>query len=279
MRTYARDRDAAGRQRVANKEVGSTVVQARTSHRILLVEDDEGTSKTVREFLERAGHRVTTASDGPTAVREATFGNYDIVLLDLSLPGVSGEEVLERLVAERQVPTIVVTGRLAETERVRLLDLGADDYMTKPLSLPELEARVRAVLRRATRVRPPARLDYGDLVIDRDTRRVYVEGTEVELTAKEFDLLAFLAASPDRVFSREELLEHVWGSTRHWQDPATITEHVRRLRLKIERDPTAPRWLHTVRNVGYRFVDATSLEDRASARRPGRSETDRQRSR
>jgi DNA-binding response OmpR family regulator len=151
------------------------------------------------------------------------------------------------------MPVIVLTGRSEEGERVRVLDLGADDYVVKPCSLHELEARIRAVLRRGQVAPATGRIELGRLVVDRTLHRVELDGETLDLTPKEFDLLAFLAASPDQVYSREELLEHVWGSTQDWQDPATVTEHVRRLRLKLEADPSSPRWLQTVRGVGYRL--------------------------
>jgi two-component system, OmpR family, phosphate regulon response regulator PhoB len=154
------------------------------------------------------------------------------------------------------LPVIVLTGRSEEAERVRVLNLGADDYLVKPCSLPELEARIRAVLRRGQQAPSVTVVEHGDLFIDLAAHRVQVRGLTVDLTPKEFDLLGFLAAAPDHVFSREELLEHVWGSTQEWQDPATVTEHVRRLRLKVEPDPANPRWLHTVRGIGYRFSGA-----------------------
>jgi len=222
-------------------------------HAVLVAEDDQGSRTATRLFLQRVGYRVGEAADGPGTLREASLGHYDLVLLDLGLPGLDGEEVLARLRRDSALPVIVLTGRSEETERVRVLDLGADDYVVKPCSLPELEARIRAVLRRGQPATPTARIEHEGLVIDRSAHRVEVGGELVDLTPKEFDLLAFLAASPEQVFSREELLEHVWGSTQEWQDPATVTEHVRRLRLKLERDPANPRWLHTVRGIGYRF--------------------------
>jgi len=224
-------------------------------HAVLVAEDDPSSRAATRLFLQRFGYRVGEAADGPATLREASMGRYDLVLLDLGLPGLDGEEVLATLRRESTLPVIVLTGRSEEAERIRVLDLGADDYVVKPCSLHELEARIRAVLRRGQQAPPSTRIEHEDLRIDRDAHRVEVEGKVVELTPKEFDLLAFLAATPDRVFSREELLEHVWGSTQDWQDPATVTEHIRRVRLKIERDPTRPRWLHTVRGVGYRFAD------------------------
>jgi two-component system, OmpR family, phosphate regulon response regulator PhoB len=222
-------------------------------HAVLVAEDDQSSRTATRLFLQRIGYRVGEAADGPGTLREASLGRYDLVLLDLGLPGLDGEEVLARLRRDSALPVIVLTGRSEETERVRVLDLGADDYVVKPCSLPELEARIRAVLRRGQPASPAARIEHDGLLIDRSAHRVEVRGESVELTPKEFDLLAFLAAPPDQVFSREELLEHVWGSTQEWQDPATVTEHVRRLRLKLEQDPANPLWLHTVRGIGYRF--------------------------
>jgi DNA-binding response OmpR family regulator len=136
---------------------------------------------------------------------------------------------------------------------VALLNLGADDVLTKPYSFAELEARMRAVLRRGSST-PTTTLDHGDLVIDQGTRKVTVGGVEVVMTRKEFDLLAFLASAPGRVFSREDLLERVWGSNGRWQGRSTVTEHIRRVRLKIEVDPENPRWITTIRGIGYRFA-------------------------
>ncbi len=225
---------------------------------VLVAEDDQGSRTATRLFLQRFGYHVGEAQDGPGTLREASLGHYDLVVLDLGLPGIDGEEVLARLRRDSALPVIVLTGRAEESERVRLLDQGADDYLVKPCSLPELEARIRAVLRRGQPPPSSSRIEHNDLVIDRSAHRVELGGQVVDLTPKEFDLLAFLAGAPDQVFTREELLEHVWGSTQEWQDPATVTEHVRRLRLKIEADPGTPRWLHTVRGVGYRFADAAA---------------------
>jgi len=226
---------------------------------VLVAEDDQASRTATRLFLQRVGYHVGEAVDGPSTLREASLGQYDLVLLDLGLPGIDGDEVLSRLRRDGTLPVIVLTGRTEESERIRVLDLGADDYVVKPCSLPELEARIRAVLRRGHPAHAANRVEHGGLVIDRAAHRVEVDGRSVDLTPKEFDLLAFLATASEQVFSREELLEHVWGSTQEWQDPATVTEHIRRLRLKLEPDPAQPRWLHTVRGIGYRFsgtVDA-----------------------
>jgi len=220
---------------------------------VLVAEDDSASRTATRLFLQRVGYKVGEATDGPGTLREASLGRYDLVVLDLGLPGLDGEEVLARLRRDSALPVIVLTGRSEEAERVRVLNLGADDYVVKPCSLPELEARIRAVLRRGQPAPAVSRIEHDGLMIDRAAHRVEVDDQPVDLTPKEFDLLVFLAATPDQVFTREELLEHVWGSTQEWQDPATVTEHVRRLRLKLESDPARPKWLHTVRGIGYRF--------------------------
>ncbi len=230
-----------------------TVTLTEDDHMVLVAEDDTASRTATRMFLQRVGYRVGEAADGPGTLREASLGRYDLVVLDLGLPGLDGEEVLTRLRRDGELPVIVLTGRAEESERVRVLNLGADDYVVKPCSLPELDARIRAVLRRGQPTQTASQIEHEGLMIDRAAHRVVVSGAAVDLTPKEFDLLAFLAATPDQVFTREELLEHVWGSTQEWQDPATVTEHVRRLRLKLEPDAASPRWLHTVRGIGYRF--------------------------
>jgi DNA-binding response OmpR family regulator len=156
-----------------------------------------------------------------------------------------------------ELPVIVLTGRRLEQDRVAGLERGADDYVLKPFSARELVARIRTVLRRSDHGVEATDVDvltHDGLVIDRTAREVTIDGRKVELTKREFDLLAFLAAHPRRVFSRQELLSEVWGSSEDWQVPATVTEHVRRVRLKLETDPTNPKWIHNVRGVGYRFA-------------------------
>ena len=177
----------------------------------------------------------------------------DLIVLDIMLPGLSGLDVLRSMGAAR-IPVIMLTARVEEADRVLGLELGADDYVTKPFSPRELVARVRTVLRRA---QPSPDCDetlrFEDLVIERRSREVTIASGVVALTAKEFDLLAFLATSPRQVFSRSQLLHGVWDSSPDYQDPATVTVHVRRLRNKIELDPENPRWITTVWGVGYRF--------------------------
>jgi two-component system phosphate regulon response regulator PhoB len=219
----------------------------------LVAEDDHSCRSALHHYFERSGYRVTEAADGPSSLRAVFQHSADLVILDLGLPGVDGSEVLAKIRRHSAVPVIVCSGRDSEEERIRMLNLGADDFVVKPFSFAELEARVRAVLRRGNSEPTTTRMEHGGLIVDRDTRTVMMDGEPIPMTRKEFDLLAFLAASPGQVFSREDLLERVWGSTEQWQGRSTVTEHVRRVRLKIEPDPDAPRWILTVRGVGYRF--------------------------
>jgi DNA-binding response OmpR family regulator len=175
------------------------------------------------------------------------------VLLDISMPEMDGLAVLARLRETGTLPVILLTARDAEDDRIRGLDLGADDYVVKPFSPRELAARVRSLLRRARAAGPAGVLEFEGLRIDLGARDVSVGGEPAGLTRREFDVLATLASAPRQAFSRAQLLRRVWGSQEAWQTPATVTEHVRRLRRKIESDPERPRWVQTVQRVGYRF--------------------------
>ena len=221
-----------------------------------MAEDDIDLQGFLRETLEAEGMTVDTASDGASALLAVGQEPPDIVLLDLDLPDLDGLDVLSALRRQGDLPVIVLTGRRLEHDRIAGLERGADDYVVKPFSARELVARIRTVLRRAehTPDAPVEVLTHDNLRIDRTAREVHVDGKRIELTKREFDLLAFLAANPRRVFSRQELLNEVWGSSEDWQAPATVTEHVRRVRLKVEADPTNPQWIHNVRGVGYRFA-------------------------
>jgi two-component system response regulator ResD len=230
----------------------STAVGRSGATRTILVAEDEGSWRmALHRYLEQSGYGVIEAENTATSLRAVFRQEADLVVLDLDREGGTAD-VLGKIRRRSTVPVIVCSAQSSEHDRVRLLNLGADDVITKPYSMAELEARVRAVLRRGSAA-PTTTLDLGDLVIDRGTRTVTVSATEVVMTRKEFDLLAFLASSPGRVFSREELLERVWGSTSRWQGCSTVTEHVRRVRLKIESDPEHPLWISTVRGIGYRF--------------------------
>jgi DNA-binding response OmpR family regulator len=218
---------------------------------ILVAEDDSNGRRALRHYLLRSGYHVAEATNVATSLEATASNPADLVILDLDLGGGTAD-ALTHIRRRSTVPVIVCSGRATERDRVSLLNLGADDFMTKPYSFAELEARVRAVLRRGAGP-PTTTLDHGDLVIDQGTREVTVGSSVIPMTRKDFDLLAFLAAAPGRAFSREDLLERVWGSNGRWQGRSTVTEHVRRVRLKIEADPEKPRWITTIRGIGYRF--------------------------
>ncbi|HDL41881.1 MAG TPA: response regulator transcription factor, partial [Actinobacteria bacterium] len=219
---------------------------------ILVVDDEPMVREVVTAYLERDGFEVHAEADGTKALEYLATASPDLVVLDVMLPHVDGLQILANLRAVSDVPVILLTARTEEPDRVLGLELGADDYVTKPFSPRELAARVRSVLRRSAPASTPQRLEFEDLVIDEESRDVIVRGEVVDLTPKEFELLAHLAASPKKVFTRGDLLEDVWASSPDYQDPSTVTVHIRRLRRKIEIDPESPRWLTTVWGVGYR---------------------------
>jgi DNA-binding response OmpR family regulator len=224
---------------------------------VLVVEDDPNVSEVVARYLERDGFDVHTVADGRDALREALEALPDIVVLDIMLPGMDGLEFCRKLRAKAPIPIIMLTALGEESDRVMGLELGADDYSAKPFSPRELVARVRSVLRRAKGPLAAGSpelarsLSFGDLQVDLGSRQVTVGGSEASLTSREFELLAFMALHPKRVFERDELLENVWGYS--FGDRSTVTVHIRRLREKIEKDPADPRWIHTVWGIGYRF--------------------------
>jgi len=222
---------------------------------VLVVDDEPTIAEVVARYLQRAGYETRVASSGPAAVAAATEQPPDLVVLDMMLPGVNGLDVLRRIRAAGDLPVIMLTARSEESDRVAGLELGADDYVVKPFSPRELAARVNSVLRRAAPRTPAVAgvLAFDGLVVDPRAREVHRDGELVDLTPKEFDVLVHLASSPRQVFSRADLLQDVWQSSPDWQDPATVTVHVRRIRNKIESDPENPRWITTVWGVGYRF--------------------------
>ncbi len=221
--------------------------------RVLVVDDDPTVAEVVDRYLRNAGFDVDRVADGPAALRAAETTVPDLVVLDLMLPGIDGIEVCRRLRERWPIPVIMLTARDEEADRIAGLETGADDYVTKPFSPRELTLRVQSVLRRATEPPPPASgvLRAGTLVVDAAARTATRHGVTLSLTVREFDLLAFLLRHPGRAFTRAELLEQVWGW--NYGDPSTVTVHIRRLREKIEDDPTAPRMLVTVWGVGYRY--------------------------
>jgi len=228
------------------------------SSTILLVDDEDSIQKLLAYPLEREGFRVLQARDGEDALRLFQSEHVDLVVLDLMLPKLDGLEVCKRLRAESEVPIIMLTARDDELDKVLGLELGADDYITKPFSIREFRSRVRALLRRASASRQPG--PDGDLIsldgleIDLARRSVEVRRVQVQLTYVEFELLRILASHPGRVYSRRMLLESLWGGA-DYREPRTIDVHVRHLREKLEFDPAEPEYILTVRGVGYRFRD------------------------
>ncbi|MGV9283547.1 response regulator transcription factor [Streptomyces sp. NPDC003730] len=227
--------------------------------RILVVDDDPTVAEVVAGYLDRAGYRVDRAGDGPAALARAAAHRPDLVVLDLMLPGMDGLEVCRRLRGQGPVPVVMLTARGDEDDRILGLEVGADDYVTKPFSPRELVLRVESVLRRArpAPARAPRPPSAAGLTVDPAARRATKDGTELALTLREFDLLTFFLRHPGRAFAREELMREVWG----WDfgDLSTVTVHVRRLRGKVEDDPARPRLIQTVWGVGYRF-EATGRE-------------------
>jgi DNA-binding response OmpR family regulator len=221
---------------------------------VLVVDDEPIVREVVVRYLAREGHQTLEASDGDDAREAIERTDPDLVVLDVMLPGTDGLELCRWIRSRSELPVIMLTARGEEADRIVGLELGADDYVTKPFSPRELAARVRSVLRRSA---PPnadrERLSFGDVVLEHGTREVRKAGDEVALTAKEFDLLWFLASHPRRVFSRDQLMARVWGYTAAL-DTGTVTVHVRRLREKIEDVPSAPSHLQTVWGVGYRLL-------------------------
>jgi DNA-binding response OmpR family regulator len=238
--------------------------------RILVIEDDDGIRESLKYQLTAADYSVMEARDGALGLRMARTGSPDLIVLDLMLPGMSGLEVCRALRASSRVPIIILTAKDDEVDKVVGLELGADDYVTKPFSIRELMARINAVIRRsrgeAAEPSVPERERIGNFVIDRAARRVLVDGAEVRLTAREFDLMSFLVGHPERVHSREALIQRVWGAD-FMGDRKTVDVHVRWLREKFA--SRVPLEIVTVRGAGYR-LDRLDRLDQAAA--PGRSE-------
>jgi two-component system response regulator RegX3 len=224
--------------------------------RILVVEDEEAWSEPLSFMLRREGFEVAVAATGPQALVEFDHNGADLVLLDLMLPQMPGVEVCHELRARRDVPIIMVSARDSEVDKVVGLEIGADDYVTKPCSMRELLARIRAVLRRRTghgSVEPSPVLAVGPVRMEVDRHLVTVRGAEVGLTLKEFDLLEVLLRNTGRVLTRRQLVDRVWGPRQAAGDARTLDVHIKRLRTKIEADPAAPRHITTVRGIGYKF--------------------------
>ncbi|MBC8081166.1 MAG: response regulator transcription factor [Gorillibacterium sp.] len=233
-----------------------------SKRRVLIVEDDQAIAELERDYLEVHGYEVTLRSDGKQALEEVLENDYNLVILDVMLPGMDGFDILRRIRETKFIPVLMVSARKEDIDKIRGLGLGADDYVTKPFSPSELVARVKAHLERYDRltgavvgagpVRKSRELNIQGLAIQVDARRVMLYGEEVSLTAKEFDLLLFLAENPDRVYSKEALLDKVWG-IEHFGDSATVTVHIGKIRDKIQKDPSKHQFIETVWGAGYRF--------------------------
>jgi DNA-binding response OmpR family regulator len=229
-------------------------------HRILVVEDQHDIADLIAMHVRDLGHKVDVVHDGNAGLQAAQSGRYALMVLDVMLPGRDGLDVVKTLRMERiGMPVLMLTARSSEIDRVVGLELGADDYLTKPFSIPELQARVKAMLRRLEMAgrpqeAPPERISAGDLTIDCASREARLAGKALPLTSKEFDLLLHFARSPGRVFTRVQLLDAIWGTTYEGYEH-NVNTHINRLRAKLEADPANPRYVLTVRGVGYRFTE------------------------
>jgi DNA-binding response OmpR family regulator len=234
--------------------------------KVLIIEDDPDIADLVEIHLKDLGFATEHANDGPDGLEKALSNEYDLVILDLMLPKLDGFEVCKKIREEKKtLPILMLTSKSEELDKVLGLELGADDYLTKPFSLRELMARVKAIIRRVDAVKKES---FGDetkevvfeaLIINPEKRKVTLSGKVIELTAKEFDLLALLAAHPGRAYSRQELLDIVWGYQFDGYDH-TVNSHINRLRSKLETNPSDPKYIKTVWGVGYRFVELEELQ-------------------
>jgi DNA-binding response OmpR family regulator len=225
--------------------------------RILLVDDEQSIQTLLSYPLRKDGYHVTSALDGGEALQRFEEGRFDLVILDLMLPRLDGVEVCRQLRSHSQVPIIMLTAKGSETDKVAGLEVGADDYITKPFSMREFRSRVKAALRRSRmggEAPGDESIESGELTIDFERRMVTLREEEIRVTYVEFEILGALARSPGRVLTRETLLEHVWGDS-EYRDPRTVDVHIRHLREKLESDPKQPEFLFTVRGVGYRFKE------------------------
>lgn len=224
--------------------------------KVLVVDDEKLIVKGIRFSLEQDGMEVTCAYDGEEALTFAREQQFDIILLDIMLPRLSGFEVCQQIREFSNVPIIMLTAKGDDMDKILGLEYGADDYITKPFNILEVKARIKAIIRRTAKQEKKAdtagRIQAGDMTIERDNRRVYIEGREINLTAKEFDVLELLATHPNQVYSREKLLTMVWGVD-YPGDARTVDVHIRRLREKVETNSSEPKYVHTKWGVGYYF--------------------------
>ena len=229
--------------------------------KILIIEDELTTAELEKNYLELTGYEVTVESNGNNGLEQALSGNYQLIILDLMLPGLDGVEICKRIRKISEIPIIMISSKTEVVDKIRGFGVGANDYLTKPFDPGELVARVRSHLERYQKLVGRGAqaknevIKVGGLKIDRTARRVFVDEVEKFLTTKEFDLLFFLASYPNHVFSKEELLQEVWDLNPIGADIATVTVHVKKIREKIEKDTQNPKYIETVWAVGYRFID------------------------
>ncbi len=229
---------------------------AAETKKILIIEDDESIAEIQKDYLEMSGYSVDCAYDGESGMQKYLSGQYSLIILDLMIPKMSGFEILEKIAEKKKIPVIIVSARDEELSKIKGLNLGADDYITKPFGMGELLARVNSHIKTygkfSTAASKDRLLEVGNLKINEPDRRVYIDGKEVILKQKEFDLLLFMMKNPNRVFSKDELFERVWGFDA-LSDTTTVTVHIARIREKIEKNPAKPEYIMTVWGSGYRF--------------------------
>ena len=226
------------------------------AHHILIVDDEKLIVKGIKFSLEQDGMKVDAAYDGEEALQLARENKYDLIMLDVMLPKVEGTEVCQQIREFSSVPVVMVTAKGDDLDKIMGLEYGADDYVTKPFNILELKARIKAILRRSAKAEPPPvsnKLTFRDITMDSQSRRVFVREKEINFTAKEFDLLAFFMKNIGRVYAREKLLQEIWGTEGNAGDARTVDVHVRRLREKIEDNPSEPKYIFTKWGVGYYF--------------------------
>lgn len=233
---------------------------AAETKKILIIEDDESIAQIQKDYLEMSGYSVDCAYDGESGIQKYISGQYSLIILDLMIPKMSGFEILEKIAEKKKIPVIIVSARDEELSKIKGLNLGADDYITKPFGMGELLARVNSHIKTYGKFNTAASkdrlLEVGSLKINAPDRRVYIDGKEVILKQKEFDLLLFMMKNPNRVFSKDELFERVWGFDA-LSDTTTVTVHIARIREKIEKNPAKPEYIMTVWGSGYRFRNGT----------------------
>lgn len=223
---------------------------------ILVIEDDLNIAELQRDYLQMSGYKVDIVQDGEQGLQRAMSGNYDLVIVDLMLPGRGGYEIIKAVREKREIPLIIVSARSEDIDKIRGLGVGADDYLTKPFSLAELTARIKSHIARYERLTGkktgPEIINHGGMEINTSSRQVFINGKERKMTAKEYELLLFLACNPNIVFTKVQLYDAIWGED-YYGDTATVPVHIQRIRKKIEKDPANPAYIETLWGSGYRF--------------------------